>query len=471
MNRAILLFTLVVGVVSLLAAEEKPAADRPSARKPNVLIIVGDDMGFADVGVNGCKDIPTPYIDSIARNGVRCTNGYVSGPYCSPTRAALLTGRYQQRFGHEFNPGPAGGGPGFGITTKEKTLAEHFSAAGYKTGWVGKWHLGTREGTRPIQRGFQETYGFLGGAHSYLAGKAAAANDPILRNDKPTAEPDYLTDGFGAEAVAFIDRHRSEPFFLYLAFNAVHVPMHATEKYLKRFESISDPRRRTYAAMMSAMDDAIGQVLAKLREGGLDEQTIVFFFSDNGGPPANASDNGPLRGRKAQTWEGGIHVPWLVQWKGHLPVGTTYERPVIQIDIAPTAFAACELDKPASAHWEGTNLLPYLRGEKADAPHDALYWRFGQQMAVRAGDWKLVESPGSMGRELFNLKDDPGEKTNLAASQPDKAKELEAVWDRWNADNVAPAWGAPGKAAAKTGAKAAARKAARKAKALGGNVK
>jgi arylsulfatase A-like enzyme len=270
-------------------------------------------MGYGDIGVHGCTDIPTPNIDSLARDGVRCTNGYVSGTYCSPTRAALLTGRYQQRFGHEFNPGPAPSAT-FGLRSDQKTMANHFGAAGYKTGWVGKWHLGNRNGYLPGDRGFQETFGFLGGAHAYFPRNRNAgsrANDPIRRNGQPIEEPEYLTEAFGREAVAFIDRHKEEPFFLYLAFNAVHTPMEANEAALNRFKSIAEPRRRTYAALMSSMDEAIGRVLSKIRDTGLDESTLLLFISDNGGPPANSSSNGPLRGRKAQTWEGGIRVPFL----------------------------------------------------------------------------------------------------------------------------------------------------------------
>jgi len=413
-----------------------------AARKPNVILIVGDDMGYGDIGAHGCTDIPTPHIDSLVKGGVRCTNGYVSGTYCSPTRAALLTGRYQQRFGHEFNPGPAPAGT-FGLRTDQKTLGDHFAAAGYKTGWVGKWHLGNKDGYLPGERGFQETFGFLGGAHAYFARNRAVgarANDPIRRNGQPIDEPEYLTDAFAREAVAFIHRHRADPFFLYLAFNAVHTPMEATDARLERFKNIADARRRTYAAMMSAMDEAIGQVLGKIRDAGLDESTLIFFISDNGGPPANGSSNGPLRGRKAQTWEGGIRVPFLARWKGRLPEGKTFKHPVIQIDLAPTAFAACGLEKPATAEWEGVNLLPYWKGEMDGAPHEVLFWRFGEQMAVRRGAWKLVAAPGSQGRELFNLDDDPGEKKNLAESRRDTCAELEAAWNEWDGKNISAAW-------------------------------
>lgn len=410
-------------------------------RKPNILIIVGDDMGYGDISVQGCKDVATPHIDSLAKNGVRCSNGYVSGPYCSPTRAGLMTGRYQTRFGHEFNPGPKDMDGQNGLSLKETTIADRLKAAGYVTGIVGKWHLGYDPKYHPLKRGFDEHYGFLGGAHPYFANKGP----DILRGMEKVDEKEYLTDAFGREAVAFIDRHKEKPFFLYLAFNAVHTPLQASEKYLKRFESVTGDRK-TYCAMMSAMDDMIGNVLAKIRDAKLEENTLIFFISDNGGPAINASNNGPLNGHKATTWEGGIRVPWMAQWKGKLPAGKVYEQPVIQLDIQPTALAAAGVEVKADANFDGVNLLPYLLGEKSNAaPHASLFWRFGKQTAVRMGDWKLTDANGSNGKKLFNLKDDIGESKDLTAANPDKVKELQAAWDAWNKGNVAATWGSPAK--------------------------
>ncbi|MBO0700834.1 MAG: sulfatase-like hydrolase/transferase, partial [Zavarzinella sp.] len=252
------------------------AAD--AARKPNILLIVSDDQGYADIGVQGCKDIPTPNLDALANAGVRCTNGYVSGPYCSPTRAGLMTGRYQTRFGHEFNPGAKG--PDVGLPLTETTLADRLKTAGYKTGLVGKWHLGGEPKFHPQQRGFEEFFGFTGGAHSYFPAKGP----DVFRGTSPANEKEYLTDAFAREAVAFIDRHKADPFFLYLAFNAVHTPMHATDDRLKKFAGIKDERRRTYAAMTLAMDEAVGKVMEKVRAAGLEEDTLIFFITDNGGP-------------------------------------------------------------------------------------------------------------------------------------------------------------------------------------------
>ncbi len=445
----------VAAVLSLLIVLGPARGDepkRPAKRPPNIVILLADDMGYADLGAHGCTDIPTPHIDSLASHGVRCTSGYVSGPYCSPTRAGLLTARYQQRFGHEFNPGGAAGPRAnkIGLPLTETTLADRLSAAGYATGLVGKWHLGEAPRFRPPNRGFGDFFGFLGGAHPYLPNTGAA----IYRGAEPGEESQYLTDAFGREAVAFIDRNRDKPFLLYLAFNAVHTPMQATDARLRRFEKIADTRRRTYAAMLSAMDDAIGGVLEKLRSAGLEENTLIFFFSDNGGPTMqgttiNGSINAPLRGSKRTTLEGGVRVPFLVQWKGKLPAGKVYAQPVIQLDIQPTALAAAGVEIQTDWKLDGVNLLPHLLGENAAPPHETLYWRLGPQMAIRQGDWKLVRydptADGQPGADatpsrLYNLSQDIGEAHDLAEKNPDKARQLESVWQAWSAQMAKPLW-------------------------------
>lgn len=426
------------------------AADAPAIKtRPNILIIVSDDQGYADLGVQGGKDIPTPNIDALANAGTRFTSGYVSGPYCSPTRAGLLTGRYQQRFGHEFNPGQqaAQGGVELGLSLNERTLADKLRSAGYRTGLVGKWHLGNGPKFHPLERGFQEFFGFLGGAHSYVNWNTP--NQPILRGRETVVEETYLTDAFAREAVAYIDRSATaadKPFFLYLAFNAVHGPLDVPpQKYVDRVKGIADERRRTYAAMTVALDDAVGAVTARLKATGQDKNTLVFYFSDNGGPPVNASSNGPLRGNKAQTLEGGVRVPFFVSWPAALPAGKTFDHPAIQLDVHATALAAAGYAASADARpLDGVDLLPFLRGEKTGPVHDALYWRFGPQAAIRAGDWKLVRHRlGNNQWELYNLKDDVGELKDLTSSQPEKVKELLARWEAWDKTLVPPAWTAP----------------------------
>ncbi|QDU30065.1 Arylsulfatase precursor [Anatilimnocola aggregata] len=439
LGASFLFHMLAAGI--LLAQNAAPS----SSTKPNIVLIVGDDMGYADVGFHGCKDIPTPHLDKLAAVGTRFTNGYVTGPYCSPTRAGLLTGRYQQRFGHEFNPGVA-----TGLPTTEKTIADHLKAAGYKTALVGKWHLGDRPEYHPHLRGFETFYGFLGGAHDYFDDKG------ILRGNEPVQEKEYLTDAFAREAEVYIEKQKANPFFLYLAFNAVHTPMQADDPRLQKFAHIEDKQRRTYAAMMSAMDDAIGRVIAKLKATGTDKNTLVMFISDNGGPTmpgvtVNGSINKPLRGSKRTTLEGGIRVPFVVHWPGKFE-SSTYEHPVIQLDLHATMLAAAGAKPPVEFKADGVDLYTYVSNATNKPPHDALYWRFGSQSAIRMGAYKLVRYdttadldpnlPKTTSKaKLYNLKDDIGETKDLAAEMPEKVRELQAKWDAWNAELAKPLWG------------------------------
>jgi arylsulfatase A-like enzyme len=398
-------------------------------KKPNVLFVVADDYGYGDVGFHGCKDIPTPHLDALAKSGVRFTNGYVTQKNCAPTRAALLTGKYQQRFGFEHNPhGPQG------LPLTETTVADRLKGAGYATGLIGKWHLGASDKHHPQKRGFDDFFGFLDGGTSYT--KTAE----LLRGTEKVPAPAYTTDAFGDEAVAFLDRHKAKPWFLYLAFNAVHVPLIAKDGDLKKFPDIADQKRRTYAAMTACMDENIGKVLAHLKKLGIEKDTLVCFFSDNGGHTGVGATNTPLSGMKGQLLEGGIRVPFVVAQAGNIR-----DQPVLQIDLTATALAAAGVDLKPEWKLDGKNLLPLLTGATTDAPHEALYWRAFEQMAVRRGDYKLVVSAGADGKlsgpRLFDLKDDPAEATDLSAKLPDTAKELREKWDAWNKNNVAPLWG------------------------------
>jgi arylsulfatase A-like enzyme len=446
----------------------------PPATKPNILILLADDMGYAEMGCQGCKDVPTPNIDSIARNGIRFSSGYVSCPICAPTRAGLMTGRYQQRFGFETNPGPeAIADPHFGLDGKEVTLAARLKQMGYATGMFGKWHIGYKPELQPTARGFDEFFGFLSGANNYIsASRPTGSRNPILRGTQPVTETEYLTDAFGREAVNFIEKHQHEPFFVYLPFNAVHSPLEATEKYLARFPSISDAKRHTFAGMLSALDDNVGRVLETLRRLNLEEKTLVFFLSDNGGPTSQTtSGNAPLHGFKAQVWEGGIRIPFMIQWKGHLPAGKVDDRPVIALDIHPTAVTAA--GGAVSLDWklDGVNLLPYLTGEKTGRPHETLCWRIGEKHAIRHGDWKLVWERELPKPALFNLAQDISESNDLAEKMPDKVQELSEQYQAWNAQMEKPRWewggGAPEDQRRTPGA---ARKAAAKSQSAQGGV-
>lgn len=410
-----------------------------SGRRPNIIVILTDDHGYHDLGVQGAKDLRTPHIDSLARNGIRFTQGYVNAPLCGPSRAALLTGRYQNRFGYEVNSGPRPA-PNFGLPESEKTLADYLKGAGYRTGLIGKWHLGERDGCRPTQRGFDEFFGFLHGARSYWQKPDERPIEWIRRGDEQVTETRYLTYAFNEEAVSFIERHKDQPFFLYLAYNAVHTPMERAPGQEHKFPHITDPLRLTMATMLAAVDDGVGQVLDALRRHGLEEETLIVFLSDNGGVPrGNASFNSPFNGGKQQMLEGGIRVPFIMQWKGKLSAGTTCDLPVLAMDILPTALAAAGVGTGPGAPIEGVDLLPYLRGQVAGNPHDRLFWRLKDQYAVRSGDWKLVHMP-RFGTRLFNLATDPGEQTDLAPRYPEKVAELQAAWDRWNAGNMEPRW-------------------------------
>jgi arylsulfatase A-like enzyme len=352
-----------------------------------------------------------------------------------------MTGRYQQRFGHELNHGPPDkADPKFGLPLTETTIASRLKSAGYATSIVGKWHLGYKPELHPQKRGFDEFFGFLAGSHSYVISDDKVG--PIMRGTTPVDEKEYLTDALGREAVSFIDRHKKEPFFLYLSFNAVHSPLQAG-KYIDRFSSISDEKRRTHAGMLSAMDDQIGNVLSAIRKNNLEEDTLVIFLSDNGGPtPGNTSSNLPLRGYKAEVWEGGIRVPFMMQWKNTIPKGEVRSDPVISLDIAPTALAMAG-GKSADAKFDGVDILPYAKG-KGEAPHETLYWRYGNKSAVRHKNFKLVKLP-SGNPQLYDLSKDIAETTDLASAQPAKVKELEDMLAKWDAQLVAPLWGRSGR--------------------------
>ena len=389
-------------------------AASPGVAKPNIIVILADDLGYADLGCQGSRDVETPQIDSIATNGVRCTAGYVSAPQCCPSRAGLITGRYQNRFGFEVNfPQELYVQGRVGLPLSEITIAERLKAAGYATGIVGKWHLGDTEPLRPCQRGFTEAFWHPNGGVLFPDAKTGFIHN-LWRNNERVQEPGYSTDAFGREATQFIERHQREPFFLYLSFITPHWPMEAKPEHLAQFAHVPDLHRRTFLAMMASLDENVGRVLTKLRETKLEENTLVFFLSDNGGqtgparekPDApfqygvNVSLNAPCRGEKGDLLEGGIRIPFLMQWKGRIPAGTVYDQPVISLDIMSTAIGVAGVKPQPDWKLDGVNLLPFVTSEKQGVPHDALYWRFRfpsdqpdyHRWAIRQGDWKLVRN-------------------------------------------------------------------------------
>jgi arylsulfatase A-like enzyme len=411
-------------------------------------------MGYGDTGFNGCKDIPTPQIDSIAKNGVRFSAGYVTAPQCAPSRSGLLSGRYQNTFGCEENSTL----DNHGITRGIRLFGDYMHLAGYRTGIVGKWHLGTMEECHPLERGFDFFFGFLQGSNHYFPPGKTKTIPNILDGHEPQKVSEYLTFVLGDQAIRFIKSSQGTPFFLYLAFNAPHSPLQAPENYLVRFAQMENPTRKVYAAMVAALDDTIGRVLASLRQQGIEDNTLVVFLSDNGGPTSvTAACNDPLRGVKGETLEGRIRVPFAMQWKSVIPTGQTIDAPVSSLDLLPTAMAAAGAEIPKDAALDGRNLVPLLTSKTKAEPR-TLTWRFPfpsakpelYVWAVRQGNLKLVkevdwkQAPGkdkSASKTkvgLYQLSADMAENNDLSAAQPEKRQQLQALYDAWNATLPAP---------------------------------
>lgn len=456
-------------------------------RLPNIVLLIADDLGYGELGIQGrTKDIPTPHIDSIGHDGVRFTNGYVTAPFCAASRAGLMTGRYQTRFGFEFNPiGPRNEEPDAGLPPSQLTLADILrDQKGYATALIGKWHLGGTARYNPIRRGFDEFFGFLHEGHYFVPspyertttwlrrktlpgggegrwtsadGKTILtthmggnepdydADNPIYRNGQPVEETEYLTDALTREATAFIDHHAERPFFLCLAYNAVHSPLQGSDAYMEKFSSIEDIQRRIFAAMLANLDDSVGAVLSSLEKNQLANDTLIFFLSDNGGPTRElTSSNLPLRGEKGQLYEGGIRVPFLVRWSGKIPAGQVSDTPITSLDIFKTAITLTDTAPPKAQTLDGTDLLPHLT-KPQPIPDRPLFWRVGNRTALRLGDWKIVQQPErGKGRnataewQLFHLATDISETKNLANQNPDKLNELVTQWEKINAEMIDP---------------------------------
>jgi arylsulfatase A-like enzyme len=417
------------------------------ANKPNIIVIIADDLGVGDIGFSGGKDIPTPHLDRLAAEGTIFRNGYAS-PMCAPSRVAFLTGRNPEKIGFEDNrPGDSRHS---GMDLSVKTVANVLHESGYATGLVGKWHVGRglKHEFSPWNRGFDEFLGYYGAFGKYL--------DPILTSPPGTEKgiEGYSTDIFTDEACRFIERHKTKPFFLNVAFNAAHLEQVAKPEDIARFAQIQDPKRRKAAAIISNLDSNIGRIALRLKELDLDRDTLLVFFSDNGGePPILGTMNGPFRGMKFDLYEGGIRVPFFVRWPGHLPAGKTSDDLVSVIDLLPTFAAA--VGTKGQEGVDGMNLLPRLRGESSKQPHQSLFWRTTshaalQRMrkqakgatpvyvphlsAVRDGEWKLLafDDEAKLPRiELYNLEKDPSESNNIAAENEKIVKRLSSELAGW----------------------------------------
>ena len=433
------LFACACLLLAAVPAFGQASRDEPARRKPNVVIILVDDLGYADVGYhNLSKDVRTPRIDALAASGVQFSNAYVSSPVCSPCRAGLMTGRYQQRFGYEQNPLGPEQEEVFGLPDDELTLAQAMGRAGYATGVIGKWHLGRAPGMWPLDRGFDEFFGFLGGMHGFFNNEQPSDHfNAIRRGREPVGVDGYLTDAFSNEAVNFIERHADEPFFLYLSYNAPHTPMEATPADESAFDS-PRPKRKTFLGMMAAVDRGVGQVLDTLESKGLRDDTLVVFLSDNGGPTtSNTSRNRPFSGAKGSTFEGGVRVPFLMSWPGRLPAGEVDDRVVMQLDLFPTSVAAADAEVPDNL--DGKNLLPYLASGNDETIHERIFWRFGPRRGMRQGSLKLQwngdEEPG-----LYDVAADPAEGNDLSEQMPDKKEEMLEAYGQWQSEMSEPAW-------------------------------
>lgn len=420
-----------------------------SQDRPNIVLLFADDAGYADFGFQGSSIMKTPHLDALAKRGIRFTQGYVSDPTCGPSRAGLITGMYQQRFGYEENNVPgymsknsAADGTEMGLPVDQKTIGQYLQSRGYKTAFYGKWHLGGADRFHPTKRGFDEFYGFRGGARNYYPYK----NTPKEVQNKLEEgfgnfqeHQGYLTDVLANKAAEFIEKNQKQPFFIFLSFNAVHTPMDAKEEDREQFPDLKGNRQKV-AAMTLALDRASGQVLDKLAELGLDKNTLVVFTNDNGGPTdKNASSNYPLSGTKSNHLEGGIRVPFLMSWPGILAENTTYTYPVSTMDLLPTFFAAAQGDVDSLMQLDGVNLLPYLSGKNQARPHQRLFWKKDARAVVRDGDWKLIRYPDRPA-ELYNIADDERELNNLALVYPEKVRKLFKVIFQWESTLERPRW-------------------------------
>ncbi len=466
---------------------------RGAEPRPNIVVLLADDLGQTDISLYGSPYVQTPHIDRLGQEGVVFTEGYITSPICSPSRAGLLTGRYQQRFGFEFQPHDIyltnrlqyygfrwfvdsyPWSPIYmdavpdkvdrrdqGLPPTELTLAELLKPYGYATACIGKWHLGHKDFALPHRRGFDLHYGFYNShslfapegspgivdqhvaedwTDSYIWGSQRNGPSAIVRNGEVLQEKEYLTDRLAEEAVRFIRQNQDQPFFLYVPFNAPHTPLQAPEALYRQFDHIDDPYRRIYQAMILSLDKAVGAIVDEVDRLGLAENTLIFFLSDNGGATYTlTTDNAPFKGGKITNFEGGIRVPFLLRWSGHISPGMRYDDPVSALDIVTTAAAASGARLPGDRVYDGTDLLPLLRDSIPTPPERALFWQMGFAKAVRQGPWKLLINDYQQDTLLYHLKRDPYERENLCGSRQDIVQRLTGAHAAWANELAEPLW-------------------------------
>lgn len=490
MKKGILsIVALTIGILAFFSFKVKNSG----AERPNVIVILADDLGKFDVSVYGGVHVATPNIDSIACRGCLFNEGYASAAICAPSRAGLLTGNYQQRFGFEFQPHKKYPRSFFirafykmflrkdvswqierskdlpsrhevrqeGIPLSQKTLAEFFKANGYKTAMIGKWHLGYHQPNLPNNRGFDYFYGFTEAFSLYAPEKnkevinaktkeftdrhiwnqGRSRHCAIRQNEKVVEVDEYITYKFADEANKFIEQNKNQPFFLYVPFSAPHTPYQAPKKIYDQLSHIQDHNKRVYYAMIAALDEAVGSIINKVKSLGLEENTIIVFASDNGAATyMNVPDSAPLKGGKFTMFEGGINIPFMMQWKGKIHPQTVVNHPVSLIDLFPTLAAATGLPTPDYAQPDGVNLMPYILGNEKSQPHEALYWRSGYNRAIRKGNWKMIVDDRNMVIHLYDLATDKFEKENIREKYPEIVESLFDELDRWDSEMEKPRW-------------------------------
>ncbi len=482
----------------LAAKEQFLQQDLPPATKdkaPNILFIVVDDLGKYEISSYGSVTMKTPHIDQLASEGVRFTDCYVSSPVCAPSRAGMMAGRYPTRYGFETQPMELypnnlavyalgkhlintgdfvlDAKPKFppewqiqkqGLPPTEYTIAEILKIKDYNTACIGKWHLGFADKMTPNNRGFDYQYGFYGAfslysekkddpnmvnfvqssfssKHQWQVGRKETS--AIRRNSKLIKETRYLTEAIAEEGLEFMARHKNDenPFFLYLAFNAPHVPFQAPRMYYEMESADKEDNVRVYHAMIHALDDAIGSIMEKMESLGLDENTLIYFISDNGGASyTKATTNGPYKGGKLTMFEGGVNVPFIMKWKGHIPAGTVYEHPVSSMDVFMTSAQLAEAPLPQDRVYDGVNLLPFITGLNDEKPHDVFYWKADHIQAMRKGDWKFLLSTRDKWMELYNISTDRYEHYDLHDVRQDTLNQLRLEFDVWQKDLKSPMW-------------------------------
>ena len=440
MIKNIFLYSLVVVLCSCVNKKSNTnlvaSTNQKENAKPNIIIIVADDAGYVDFGFMGSKDLDTPNIDKLAKNGVIFSDAHVTATVCAPSRAGLITGQYQQRFGFEANGTGYGDSGDIGLSDNVVTIADVFQKNNYKTIAIGKWHLGGTPSDHPNQRGFDEFYGFLAGGRSYFPMKNPSEELMLQQNGKHITFDGYITDVFGDRSVSFVEENKDQPFFMYLAYNAVHTPMEAKTDDLLKYKNHP---RKTLAAMTWSLDENIGKLRDKLKELKILDNTLIYFISDNGGAHNNSSKTGPLKGWKGNKFEGGHRVPFIVSWPDKIDTNQTFDGLTSSLDIFATSLAAANISSSKNLHLDGVNLLPFLCKERSGNPHNQLYWRKLEESAVRIADFKLVHLK-NYGSTMYNLKDDLGETNNLAKTDTIHYNELIKNLSNWESQLMDPLW-------------------------------